>query len=61
VAVVRLNVRSALGNTLAYQFQVRAVPTFLLFAPHGELVAKHVGVASAGRLTSLLDEGMEER
>ncbi|GAB4403812.1 MAG: hypothetical protein Kow00123_15220 [Anaerolineales bacterium] len=61
VAVVRLNVASALGNALAYQFQVRAVPTFLLFTPDGELAAKHVGIATAGRLASLLSEGTEGR
>ncbi|MDH7488352.1 MAG: thioredoxin family protein [Anaerolineae bacterium] len=61
VSVVRLDVRSALGNALAYQFQVRAVPTFLLFSPDGELAAKHVGIATAGRLASLLSEGTEGR
>lgn len=47
--------RSALGNALAYEFQVRAVPTFLLFSPQGEVVARHVGIATAGRLANLLD------
>lgn len=61
VSVVRLDVRSAIGNALAYQFQVRAVPTFLLFAPEGALAAKHVGVATAGRLANLLNELTEEQ
>lgn len=61
VSVVRLDVRSALGNALAYQFQVRAVPTFLLFTPEGELIAKHVGIATAGRLANLLSSIGEGR
>lgn len=61
VSVVRLDVRSALGNALAYQFQVRAVPTFLLFTPEGELIAKHVGIATGGRLANLLSEASEGR
>lgn len=61
VSVVRLDVRSALGNSLAYRFQVRAVPTFLLFTAQGELVGKHVGLATSGRLANLLIQGMEGR
>ncbi len=61
MSVVRLDVRSALGNALAYQFQVRAVPTFLLFTPEGELIAKHVGIATAGRLANLLSSIGEGR
>lgn len=59
MAVVRLDVRSTLGNALAYQFQVRAVPTFLLFSPQGELWGRHVGIATAGRLANLLNETRE--
>lgn len=61
VSVVRLDVRSALGNALAYRFQVRAVPTFLLFTAQGELAARHVGIATSGRLANLLSEVTEGR
>lgn len=58
---MRLDVGSALGNALAYQFQVRAVPTFLMFSPQGDLVGRYVGIATAGRLANLLSEVTEGR
>jgi thioredoxin-like negative regulator of GroEL len=56
-----LDVRSRVGNYLAYNFSVRAVPTFIMFDAAGQPVAHHVGIATAGTLAGLLSEATEER
>lgn len=61
VIVVRLDVRSDVGNYLAYHFAVRAVPTFLMFNAAGQPLGRHVGIASGKMLDALLNESLKER
>jgi len=60
VIVIRLGIRSSLGNQLAYQFNARAVPTFLMFDRSGNLAGRHVGVATSASLNNLLAQALEE-
>ena len=49
-----------MGDYLAYNFGVRAVPTFLIFDATGQPMGRHIGIATAGTLTELLDEVAKE-
>ncbi len=60
VAVIRLDIRSDLGNRLAYQFGVRAVPTFLMFDGHEGIAGRHVGIATPAALSTLAETALKE-
>ncbi len=60
VEVIRLDIRSSLGNQLAYQFSVRAMPTFLMFDGQGNLAGRHVGIATAAALSDLAENASKE-
>ena len=59
--MIRLDIRSDVGNYLAYVFSVRAVPAFLMFGADGQPAGRHVGIASDKTLNGLLDEVVKER
>lgn len=42
--VIRIDVMSRLGNTLAQRYGVRAIPTFLLFDGNGQVIYTQVGI-----------------
>jgi hypothetical protein len=60
VTVIRLDVRSELGNRLAYQFGARAVPTFLMFDNRGQISGRHVGIATSTALSTLAENASKE-
>jgi thioredoxin-related protein len=43
VAFTRVDIRGEHGNELAAKYRVRAVPTFLLVSPDGEVLYRKVG------------------
>jgi thioredoxin-like negative regulator of GroEL len=59
--VIRLDIRSDVGNYLAYVFSVRAVPAFLMFGADGRPAGRHGGIASEKTLSGLLNEAIKER
>jgi hypothetical protein len=61
VRVIRLDVRSRVGNYLAYNFSVRAVPTFIMFRADGHFAGRHTGIATERTLEGLLQEATKER
>ena len=60
MTVVRLDVRSELGNRLAYQFGARAVPAFLMFDNSGQIAGRHVGIATSAALSTLAETASKE-
>ena len=57
--VIRLNVMDNVGSQLAQQYQVRGVPTLLIFDAEGDLVARSGGVPSRKNVVSQVADLLE--
>ena len=58
--VVRLNVASQVGREAAYQYRVRALPTFLVFDGGGRLVWQRAGRASKAELMKAMQSASRD-
>jgi thioredoxin-related protein len=54
--VVRLSALNALGQEVAQRYDVRGVPTFLIFDGQGELVGRQVGFPNRSEIKALVTE-----
>ena len=52
--VVRLSVLSELGREVAQRYDVRGVPTFLIFDGQGELIERQVGFPDRDGIKALV-------
>ena len=52
--VVRLSLFDAVGQDVARRFDVRGVPTFLVFDAEGTLVGREVGIPDRERIKALM-------
>jgi thioredoxin-related protein len=52
--VVRLSVLSKLGREVAQRYDVRGVPTFLIFDDQGELIERQVGFPNRDGIRALV-------
>ena len=52
--VVRLSAFSKVGQEVARQYDVRGVPTFLIFDGRGELIGREVGLPDKGKIRALV-------
>jgi thioredoxin-related protein len=52
--VVRLSVMSQMGREIARRYDVRGVPTFLVFDGQGELVGRQVGFPNRSEIRALV-------
>ena len=52
--VVRLSALNALGQEVAQRYDVRGVPTFLIFDGQGELIGRQVGFPNRGEIKALV-------
>lgn len=50
--VIRLNVMDNVGSQLAQEYQVRGVPTLIIFDAEGNLIARSAGVPSRKNVVS---------
>ena len=53
--VLRLSVWGSVGRELAARYEVRGVPTFLLFDGTGQMVHRQVGKLDADRVKAEID------
>lgn len=51
-SVVRMNALSGIGREGAMRFDVRGVPTLIVFDGCGQIVDRQVGFVNAGRVVS---------
>jgi len=54
VRVVRLSVFGGVGQEVARRYDVRGVPTFLIFDGQGELIGREVGLPDKGKIRTLV-------
>jgi thioredoxin 1 len=54
-SVLRLNVRTAPGDQLAYRWQVTGVPTFFVFDGQGESVYRRAGAPDVAAITEAVE------
>ena len=52
--VVRLSALNALGQEVAQRYDVRGVPTFLIFDGQGELIGRQVGFPNRSEIKALV-------
>ena len=52
--VIRLSALSAMGQEVAQRYDVRGVPTFLIFDGHGELIGRQVGYPNRSEIKALV-------
>ena len=52
--VVRLSALSALGQEVAQRYDVRGVPTFLIFDGQGALIGRQVGFPNRSEIKALV-------
>jgi thioredoxin-related protein len=52
--VVRLSALSAMGQEVAQRYDVRGVPTFLIFDGQGELIGRQVGFPHRSEIKALV-------
>ena len=52
--VVRLSVFGGVGHEVARRYDVRGVPTFLIFDGHGELIGREVGLPEKAKIRALV-------
>jgi thioredoxin-related protein len=52
--VVRLSALNALGQEVAQRYDVRGVPTFLIFDGQGELIGQQVGFPNRSEIKALV-------
>jgi len=53
--VMRLNVLDSVGMNAARRFEVRAVPTFIVFDGQGEVVETQIGIPNRAKIASAVD------
>jgi thioredoxin-related protein len=52
--VVRLSALNAMGQEVAQRYDVRGVPTFLIFDGQGELIGRQVGFPNRSEIKALV-------
>ena len=52
--VVRLSALNAMGQEVAQRYDVRGVPTFLIFDGQGELIGRQVGFPNRSDIKALV-------
>lgn len=52
--VVRLSALNALGQEVAQRYDVRGVPTFLIFDGQGKLIGRQVGFPNRSEIKALV-------
>ena len=52
--VVRLSALSTIGQEMARRYDVRGVPTFLIFDRQGELIGRQVGYPNRSEIKALV-------
>ena len=52
--VVRLSALNAMGQEIAQRYDVRGVPTFLIFDGQGELIGRQVGFPNRSEIKALV-------
>ena len=52
--VVRLSALSTIGQEMARRYDVRGVPTFLIFDGQGELIGRQVGYPNRSEIKALV-------
>jgi len=57
--VVRLNVASALGSSLAGRYGVRGVPTMLVFDGTGEVIYSRAGLPNGDEITTAVEQTLD--
>ena len=55
--VLRLDVMSQLGREIAIRYQIRGVPTFLVFDGKGNVVYQQVGPSNRGAIIQVVQGG----
>lgn len=57
--VVRLNMMSAVGSSLAGRYGVRGVPTMVVFDGAGEVIYSRAGLPDGGEITAAVEQALE--
>ncbi len=56
----KYNVDDKIGNRLSAQYEVRSIPTYLIFTPNGELIGRMTGGMSAEDFMSRVGQFIEK-
>lgn len=57
--VVRLNVVSAVGSSLAGRYGVRGVPTMVVFDRTGEVIYSRAGLPDGDEITAVVEQALD--